>query len=171
MGALNPRLIAAALALLAAFFAGWVAQGWRKDAALQELRDQHAAALQAIADKTATAQEAVRRYEQATAKNLAELDKQKTQEIADAQSETNRLRACITAGTCGVRLNTTPGAATGGRSADVSTPGVGDAAAALDADVQRRVLDLRDAIALDSAALEYLQGFAQQCAGQAQELR
>ena len=161
----HPRLIAAGVALVLAFAAGWAAQGWRKDAQLQTLRAQHASTLQAIADKTDAARAAVQKQERMTAAHLAELDRQKTKEIVDAKLETDRLRRCIAAGTCGVRINTAPGTAIGYRPADAAAPGVGDAAAALNADVQRRILDLRDTIAADAAALGYLQGYALQCSG------
>ena len=168
MGAVTSlRLIAAALALLAAFAAGWVAQGWRADAALQTLRGQHARTLQAIADKTTAAQEAVRRYEQTTAKALAELDQQKTQEIENARLETDRLRRCIAAGTCGVRFKSapTPGERAGGLGQDAPAGSVGNAAPALDASVQQDVLDLRESIKVDELAIEYLQQYALRCQG------
>ena len=98
--------------------------------------------------------------ELAELRQLAELDKQKMEEINAAKSETNRLRRCIAAGTCGVRINSTAGAASSRGAADAAAPGVDDAAPALDAALQQRVLDLRDAIAEDSAALEYLQEYA-----------
>lgn len=167
----NLRMIACALGLLGAFAAGWGAQGWRKDAQLQEQRTQHAQKLQDVAEKTAAALTAVRKYEHLTATHLAETDRQKTEEINAAKSETNRLRRCIAAGTCGVRLNSTAGAAGSRGTADAAAPGVDDAAPALDAALQQRVLDLRDAIAEDSAALEYLQEYAKQCLTGAQAMQ
>ena len=163
----HPRLIAAGVALVLAFAAGWIAQGWRKDAALQALRSQHAKTLQAIADKTIDAQAAVRRYEKATAKTLAELDQQKSQEIENARLETDRLRRCIAAGTCGVRFKSapTPGAAGSYRPADASTASMDDAAPALDASVQQDVLDLWESIKVDELAIEYLQQYALRCQG------
>ena len=163
MATLGLKLATAGVALALAFGAGWVVQGWRKDAQLQSQRAQHAKTLQTIAEKTAAARDAVQKQERQMAAQLAELDKQKMEEINAAQSETNRLRRCIAAGTCGVRLNPTASAASGRGAADVATPGMDNAAPALDAALQQRVLDLRDAIAEDSAALEYLQEYAKQC--------
>lgn len=167
MATLKLKLVAigVALGLLGAFAAGWGAQGWRKDVQLQEQRTQHAQKLQDIAEKTAAALTAVRKYERLTATHLAETDRQKTEEINAAKSETNRLRRCIAAGTCGVRLNSTAGAASSRGATDAAAPGMDDAAPALDAALQQRVLDLRDAIAEDSAALEYLQEYALRCRG------
>ena len=105
----------------------------------------------------------MQKQERQVAAQLAELDKQKMEEINAAKSETNRLRRCIAAGTCGVRLNSTAGAASSRGAADAAAPGVDDAAPALDAALQQRVLDLRDAIIEDSAALEYLQEYAKRC--------
>ena len=167
----HPRLIAAGVALALAFGAGWVVQGWRKDVQLQSQRTQHAKTLQTIAEKTAAARDAVQKQERQMAAQLAELDKQKMEEINAAKSETNRLRRCIAAGTCGVRLNSAASAASGRGAADASAPGVDNAAPALDAALQQRVLDLRDAIAEDSAALEYLQEYAKQCLVGAQAMQ
>lgn len=163
MATLKLKLVAAGVALALAFGAGWVAQGWRKDVQLQSQRVQYAKTLQAIAEKTAAARDAVQEQERQMTTQLAELDKQKMEEINAAKSETSRLRRCIAAGTCGVRLNSTAGAASSRGAADASAPGMDDAAPALDAALQQRVLDLRDAIAEDSAALEYLQGYAKRC--------
>lgn len=155
--------IGVALGLLGAFAAGWGAQGWRKDAQLQEQRTQHAQKLQDIAEKTAAALTAVRKYERLTATHLAETDRQKTEEINAAKSETNRLRRCIAAGTCGVHLISAAGTASSRGAADAAAPGMDNEAAAIHGDLQQRVLDLRDAIVEDSAALEYLQEYAKQC--------
>ena len=171
MATLGLKLATAGVALALAFGAGWVVQGWRKDVQLQSQRTQHAKTLQAIAEKTAAARDAVQKQERQMAAQLAELDKQKMEEINAAKSETNRLRRCIAAGTCGVRLNSTAGAASSRGAADVATPGVDNAAPALDVALQQRVLDLRDAIAEDSAALEYLQGYAKQCLVGAQAMQ
>ena len=171
MATLGLKLATAGVALALAFGAGWVVQGWRKDVQLQSQRTQHAKTLQTIAEKTAAARDAVQKQERQMAAQLAELDKQKMEEINAAKSETNRLRRCIAAGTCGVRLNSTAGAASSRGAADVATPGVDNAAPALDVALQQRVLDLRDAIAEDSAALEYLQGYAKQCLVGAQAMQ
>lgn len=75
-----------------------------------------------------------------------------------------KVRDCVRAGTCGVRIVTRYVDQSGSaRSAGAVTSGVGDDAITLDAGVSERALDLRDAIAEDQAKLEYLQQYADQC--------
>ena len=158
------KTILAALVLAGAFAAGWVAQGWRSDAALAQLRQDHAGVLADIATKTRAASDAVRAYERQAGLALAAADKKHTKDLNHAKAETQRLRDCVRAGTCGVRIVTRyvgqPGGAGG---ADAGAGGVGDDAITLDAGVSERVLDLRDAIAEDAAKLGYLQQYAEQC--------
>ena len=171
MATLKLKLAAIGVALALAFGAGWVVQGWRKDVQLQEQRTQHARTLQDVAEKTAAARDAVQKQERQMAAQLAELDKQKMEEINAAKSETNRLRRCIAAGTCGVRLISTAGTASSRGAADAAAPGMDNEATAIHGDLQQRVLDLRDAIVEESAALEYLQGYAKQCLAGAQAMQ
>lgn len=158
------KTILAALALAGAFAAGWVVKGWRADAVLAQLRQVHAGVLADIATKTRAAADAVRAYERQAGLALAAADKQSTEDLNNAKAETQRLRDCVRAGTCGVRIVTRyvdqPGGAGG---ADAGAGGVGDDAITLDAGVSERVLDLRDAIAEDAAKLGYLQQYAEQC--------
>lgn len=153
-------LIAAAIAAVAA----WIAQDWRHDAQLSQLRAQHAETLRTIADKTATAAQAVRRAEQAITTHLAAADAHHHQELSNARQETDRLRACVRAGTCGVRIITaapSPAACTG--AADAAASSVGDGAVTLDADAAARVLDLRESIESDQVKLAYLRDYARTC--------
>ncbi|WP_313571430.1 lysis system i-spanin subunit Rz [Comamonas terrigena] len=158
------KTIVAALVLAGAFAAGWVAQGWRADAALAQLRQDHAGVLADIATKTRAAADAVRAYERQAGLALAAADKKSTEDLNNAKAETQRLRDCVRAGTCGVRIVTRyvdqPG---GAGPADAAAGGVGDDAITLDAGVSERVLDLRDAIAEDAAKLGYLRQYAGQC--------
>lgn len=158
------KTIMAALALAGAFAAGWVVQGWRADAVLADVRLEHAGVLADIATKTRAAADAVRAYERQAGLALAAADKKSTEELSNAKAESQRLRDCVRAGTCGVRIVTRyvnqPG---GAGSEDAGAGGVGDDAITLDAGVSERVLDLRDAIAEDAAKIDYLQRYAQQC--------
>jgi len=52
---------------------------------------------------------------------------------------------------------------TDGGASDSSTGSVGHDTVALDADIQRRVLDLREGISEDQRKIEYLQDYARQC--------
>ena len=154
-------LVGAALAAMAA----WNVQAWRYGEQIATIKTEHAQTMQRIADKTTKTLDAVREYERTVAQDLADKDAQRTKEVADAKTETDRLRRCIAAGTCGVRIITKRAAATGAcdRPTDTSASGVDSGASALDADVQRRILDLRDAISTDAAALSYLQDYARAC--------
>lgn len=158
------KTILAALALAGAFAVGWVAQGWRSDVALAQLRQDHAGVLADIAAKTRAAADAVRASERQAGLALAAADKKSTEELSNAKAETQRLRDCVRAGTCGVRIVTRyvdqPG---GAGPTDAAAGGVGDDAITLDAGVSESVLDLRHAIAEDAAKLGYLQQYAEQC--------
>ncbi len=155
-------------ALLAAAIAGacsWYAQGWRMGEQLAGVKATHAETLQAIADKTAKASEAVRKYEAGVADQLADKDATHYKELTNAQSETSRLRSCIAAGTCGVRIITRSAscAAGGAVPQDAGAGGLGDGAVALDADTAGRVLDLRESVQSDAAKLAYLREYASAC--------
>jgi len=156
---------AALLAGALAFAGAWQVQAWRLGEQLAGLKTDHAKTLQAIADKTAQARAAVARYELAAHAQLADKDVQHYQELTHAQSETARMRACIAAGTCGVRIITrsTACAAGGAVPQDAGAGGVGDGAIALDADTANRVLDLRESVQSDAAKLAYLREYAKSC--------
>ena len=158
----------AGAALLAAAIAGacaWYAQGWRMGEQLASLKATHAETLREIAGKTAKASEAVRKYEAGVADQLADKDAQHYQELTHAKTETDRLRACVAAGTCGVRIITrsTACAAGGAMPQDAGAGGVGDGAVALDGETAVRVLDLRESVQSDAAKLAYLREYAQSC--------
>lgn len=158
----------AGAALLAAAIAGacaWHAQGWRMGEQLAGLKASNAQTMQAIADKTAKASEAVRKYEAGVADQLADKDVQHYKELTHAQSETARMRSCVAAGTCGVRIITrsTACAAGGAVPQDAGPGGLGDGAVALDADTAGRVLDLRESVQSDAAKLAYLREYASAC--------
>ncbi len=156
---------AAVLAGALAFSGAWQVQSWRMGEQLAGLKASHAETLREIADKAAKASEAVRKYEAGVAGQLADKDTQHYQELTHAQSETARMRACIAAGTCGVRIITrgTACAAGGDVPQDAGAGGVGDGAVALDDAAANRVLDLRESVQSDAAKLAYLREYAQAC--------
>ena len=158
----------AGAALLAGAIAGvcaWHAQGWRLGEQLAGLKAGHAKTLQAIADKTAQARDAVGKYEAVVHANLADKDTRHYKELTHAKTETDRLRACVAAGTCGVRIIARATAcATGGAVPQDAGPGsVGDGAVALDGDTAGRVLNLRESVQSDAAKLAYLREYASAC--------
>lgn len=157
-------LIALAAGLALGSGGAWWAQDLRSDAELARLRQGHAEVLGSIAEKTQQASEAVRAYEWAVTATLAAVDAKHTEELNNEKLQTQKLRDCVRTGTCGVRIVTRYSDQPGGAGrADACSSGMGDAAVTLDAGVSERVLDLRDAIAGDAAALSYLQGYARQC--------
>ena len=156
---------AALLAGALAFAGAWQMQAWRMGEQLASLKATHAETLQAIADKTAKASEAVRKYETGVADQLADKDATHYKELTHAQSETARMRACIAAGTCGVRIITRSAscAAGGAMPQDAGAGRVGDGAIGLDDDTAGRVLDLRESVQSDAAKLAYLREYATSC--------
>ena len=156
---------AALLAGALAFAGAWQVQAWRMGEQLASLKATHAETLRSIADKTAKASEAVRKYEAGVAEMLADKDTQHYQELTHAKTETDRLRACVAAGACGVRIITrsTACAAGGDVPQDAGAGGVGDGAVELDPATAGRVLDLRESVQADAAKLAYLREYAQAC--------
>ncbi len=126
---------------------GWVVQGWR-------LSGQHAQALEVA--------EAIKQAGIEANNAISAADARAWKGLENDKKELGRLRGCVAAGTCGVRLIVKPTPTSGGAS-DSSPGSVGDDTLDLDPDVQRRVLDHREAIGEDAAKLEYLQAYAQQC--------
>ena len=148
-----------------AFAGAWQVQAWRMGEQLAGLKASHAQTMQAIADKTAKASEAVRKYEAGVADQLADKDAQHYQELTHAKTETDRLRACVAAGACGVRIITRSAscAARGDVPQDAGAGSVGDGAVALDGDTAGRVLNLRESVQSDAAKLAYLREYASAC--------
>ena len=156
---------AALLAGALAFAGAWQVQAWRMGEQLASLKAGHAETLREIADKTAKASEAVRKYEAGVADRLADKDATHYKELTHAKSESDRLRACVAAGACGVRIITRSAscAAGGAVPQDAGAGGVGDGAIGLDDDTAGRVLDLRESVQSDAAKLAYLREYAQAC--------
>ncbi|MBF6631790.1 MAG: lysis protein [Comamonas sp.] len=149
------KLIAAAVLAAFLFGAGWVSQGWR-------LSGQHA---QELAKRDRQALEVAEAIKQAgiEANNaISDADKRAWKGLEDDKKELGRLRGCIADRTCGVRLITKYVHTNSGPS-DSSPSSVGDDTVALDPDVQRRVLDHREAVGEDAAKIDYLQDYAVQC--------
>lgn len=163
-----PLYTHAAAALLAgalAFAGAWQLQSLRYDARIADMRMEHAHTLREIATQAQTAADAVRERESQIQAALADADTRHTRELAHAKTETDRLRACVAAGTCGVRIITraTACAARGDVPQDAGAGSVGDGAVALDGDTAGRVLDLRESVAADAAKLAYLREYASAC--------
>ena len=165
------------LGLALAALGAWKVQAWRLDAAVSkrdadiaQLKQAHAEQLGNLATAArdvATKVAAANNLNQAA---LAAVDSKLTGERDAEKNEADRLRACVAAGTCGVRFVTRrpacPGPASdSGRGLDAAAGSVGHAALPLDADTAIAVLDLRASVRDDAAKLEYLRAYARQCVG------
>ena len=157
-------IIALALAL-AGFAGGWAVQGWRAGAELATVRQEHAEVLRDIANKTTETVRAVARAGQAANAAITAADQKSIERIAKNDEENSRLRACVAAGTCGVRIITKSAVCASGSAgpADSSAGRMGDAAVELDPEAGQRVLDLRASVQLDAEKLEYLRAYAESC--------
>lgn len=132
---------------------GWVTNGWRLSA-------QHSAELAERDRKDLTIAQQVMEIGRQANSAISQADTKAWKELEDDKKELRRLRGCVADGTCGVRLITAEGSHGTGNPGSTS---VGHDTAALDADVQRRVLDHREAIGEDAAKLSFLQAYARQC--------
>ena len=148
---------AIAAAVLAAFLfgSGWLVNGWR-------LTGQHAQELAQRDQEALALAEASKQIGIEANKALTAAATKAWKGLEDDKKELNRLRGCVAAGTCGVRLITKYVPADSG-AGDPGSGSVGHDTLEIDPDVQRRVLDHREAIGEDAAKLEYLQAYAQQC--------
>ena len=155
----NLKKTAGALALLAliaiTFASGWTVQGWR-------LTGQHAAELAQRDREALGLADAIKQAGIEANNVISAADARAWKGLEDDKKELGRLRGCVAAGTCGVRL-ITKYVPTGGGASDSSPGSVGHDTIEIDPDLQRRVLDHREAIGEDAAKLEYLQDYARQC--------
>lgn len=155
----DPRNAIKALVMFAltaiVFYAGWLVNGWRLDG-------QHAAELAQRDRQALEVAEAIQQAGIEANNAISAADARAWKGLEDDKKELRRLRGCVADGTCGVRLITKYVPADSGAS-DSSPGSVGDDATDLSADVQRRVLDHREAIGEDAAKIDYLQDYAAQC--------
>ena len=145
-----------ALALVAiVFIAGWAVQGWR-------LSGQHAQELAKRDRKALEVAEAIKQAGIEANNAISAADARAWKGLEDDKKELSRLRGCVADRTCGVRL-ITKYVPTGGGASDSSPGSVGHDTIEIDRDVQRRVLDHREAISADQRKIAYLQSYAVQC--------
>jgi len=144
-------------ALVAAFLfgAGWLTNGWR-------LSGQHAQELAERDRQALNVAEGIKQAGIAANNAISDADKRAWKGLEDDKEELNRLRGCVADRTCGVRL-ITKYVPTGGGASDSSPGSVGHDTIEIDPDVQRRVLDHREAISEDQRKIEYLQNYSEVC--------
>ncbi|WP_434456494.1 lysis protein [Stutzerimonas urumqiensis] len=160
------KTVATIAVLLAAFFAGWLANGWRLGGQIAEIRQDHETQLRLTAEANA----AVILKQQADRleleRQLANLDQTSTERLTNAKQENDRLerlyadadgeRRRLRIEVRVARNDATVSAATGSGS-------VGDAATVeLSPAAGRAVWDLRRAMIEDREKLAYLQQWARE---------
>lgn len=158
VGALGMLVRAKRLMLIASaaifFVGGWVVNDWRLTGQMADLKREYAEQALAMAD-------AAKQIGIEANNAISAADARAWKGLEDDKKELDRLRGCVAAGTCGVRLIKKYVPTDGGAS-DSSTSSVGHDTIELDTDVQRRVLDLREAIEEDRRKIEYLQEYARE---------
>lgn len=134
------------LALIGGFSGGWAANGWRLEA-------QYADAASKVAKEAKDALTAAMTERDELAKKLTETNDAALAELQGAQNETNRLRDCLRAGTCGLRVaaKCPEGSGTPGASVDIN------AGAELAESARQSYFALRDGIDRASAQLSACQ--------------
>ncbi|CNK10524.1 bacteriophage lysis protein [Yersinia aldovae] len=159
---MNKTLIAALISLSVGAGAAWWIEGLRWDTNVADLKLKHGEALKAISDKALADTETHITTMKAFQKRLAELDKQHSEDLANAQVENNRMRDDVIAGTRRVRIATANLATCQlTKSGDSTTGGVGDGTTVeLSQAAGRNIFDIRAGIISDQAKLRYLQDYA-----------
>lgn len=145
----------ASLALAFSFAAGWAVNGWRLSGQnAKELVERDRQALVVAEQRMAIGRNAN------VAISTADMNVWKG--LEDDKKELDRLRSCVAAGTCGVRI-ITKYVPIGSGPSDPGAGSVGYDTIEIDPDVQRRVLDHREAISEDQRKIEFLQEYARTC--------
>src|SRR5690554_6088256 len=155
--------------LLAAFIAGWLAQGWRMGKQMAEQRAEHIDLLRRTAEANAQIILQQQADQQAQAQRLAELDTKHTQELSDALQENRRLEDLYSAADGErrrLRIEVIVARNDATVSAVAGTGSVGDAASLeLSGEAGRAVWDIRRGMIEDREKLEYLQDFVRALGG------
>ncbi len=141
---MRPSIAVSMVAVLIAAVGSWGARGKVADAAIANLKAEHAGQLQAISIKAAEAAVAAHRQAEIWQQRVADLDAQHLEELNREKAENDRLRDDLRAGTRRVSIAARCPAAGGGVR---NAPG----AARLDDGAERAELD--PAAAADLAAL------------------
>lgn len=95
---ISPALLLRVALAAALFLAGWLVNGWRWDARMNDLR-------RTYAEATTKASEEARERESVLAEALAIIDAERTAERTKADEENARLRAAVDAGVKRLRVN------------------------------------------------------------------
>lgn len=148
---MNARLIGIAAALLAAFFVGWLANGWRLGGQMSEMRSEWSETLRKTAEANAAVILKQQKESQALAAELASLDEQRYGELRHAQENTDRLAGELASARSRLRFRIDP----------ASCPAVSATADATSVDAGTVFANIHPA---DAAAIVRITGDADQCA-------
>ncbi|ALG80698.1 hypothetical protein XM56_06185 [Yersinia enterocolitica] len=141
--------------------AAWWIEDMRWDTDVADLKLKQGEALKAISDKALADTETHISTMKALQKRLAELDKQHSEDLANAQVENDRMRDDVIAGSRRVRIATANLATCQlTKSGDSTTGGVGNGTTVeLSQAAGRNIFDIRAGIISDQAKLKYLQDY------------
>ena len=98
----NPY-VAIALAV-AGFTVGWGTNGWRADAKLSRVKTEYAQSSMYATQRALLDQKNLFERKEHLTQELAQADKLELEKLKGAENETQRLRACLRNGTCGLRV-------------------------------------------------------------------
>lgn len=158
---LKTLLVISGVCVILGCSAGAYVQDLRFSAKISDLKREQSDQLKAISDKAQIDTAAALQRTKDAHAAAADLDKKKTEELAYAQAENDRLRAGIADGTRRVRIaaaNLATCQLTAGRGAGSGS--VGDATQIdLTPEGGRAVLDLRESTEKDDTVIRYLQGY------------
>ena len=141
-------------------FATWKVDAWRYGKQLADMSAAHKAGLTAISNAAAAQARQALELQQATQKNLAELDAKATTEKARDLAENERLRADVAAGDRRLRIVGRCSTGSGNLSNTTSTARLDDGGTVeLSGAAGRSVFDIRAGIIKDREALTGLQQY------------
>lgn len=141
------KLAGVAIALAVAFGAGWAVNGWRLSSEVADLEVEHSKAVATAAN--ARSDEVVRLTGERDRLQgvLGTLDAAGLEKIKGEANETERLRTCVAAGTCGLRVRAVcPAAPAGVPGAPQSSSVDSGAGARLDGPAESAYFTLRGGI-------------------------
>ena len=143
-GQMNKPLILAAA--IAAFVLAWSFQELRYNSQISSIKAAHAEYVASVATAAADAVQAHAAEAQRQAKAVATIDHKYTQELANAQAESDRLRAAVRSGEQRLYINTNGSACGSGLSGTATTASMDHAASRsqLDPAAAERIIALTD---------------------------
>lgn len=138
---------------------------YKAHAAHADTKASHAVVLKDLAAKTKKAYEQVQLAQAQMQQRIEHANQKHYKELSHAQAKNDELRAAVRAGTASVRIKGHCVRHTDTVPKTPSTRSVGNAKAAVDADLSERVLVLRGQVIQAEKQIAYLQDYARTCRG------